>query len=163
MRRDKTLLDYEKSRQKLILKQLGGEIKEIKGSTCYVKFNLEDLDIVYVYHINLEKKYYLKRVEPYPLMAGIYESEQDVIEIIKIDLEQFKNAKKSKKFSRFIDINRKMHLMARKFDDLYLYYNVSGLNTERIKNKIQELDQLIEEIRKESKRVFFKKDPDVLK
>ncbi|MEC9488512.1 MAG: hypothetical protein UMV23_03400 [Halanaerobium sp.] len=163
MRKKKRMLDYEKSRHKIILKQLGGQVEELKGSSCYVKFNLDGLEIVYLYHINLEKKFFLKRVEPYPLGAGIYESEDDVIDIIKIDLEQFKNAMKSKKFNKFIEINRELNNTVRKFDDLYLYYNVSGVNTEKIRQKIMEVDQLIDETREESKRVFFKKDPDVLK
>lgn len=86
---------------------MGAKVEVIRGVMHYVCFEIEDTAIEYVYHINKESKYFLQRRAPYPLFAGIYESEEDVIYIIQQDIAQFKNAKNSKKFNEFVGTSKK--------------------------------------------------------
>lgn len=144
------------------LKQLGAQVEVIRGIMHYVKFEIEDVKVKYVYHINKKGKYFLERCSPYPLNVGTYETQDDVIETIKHDISQIKNARNSKKFKKFIDLNKKVSDILRNFEDLYLYYNVSRVQVEKIATTIDDLQTLIHETKDMSERVYFDKDPDSL-
>ena len=58
--------------------------------------HIADFKLSYVYNINKSNRYFLERLKPYPLPLKEYESEEDVIETIRLDLEHFQNAAHSK-------------------------------------------------------------------
>ncbi|KGG81344.1 hypothetical protein [Caloranaerobacter azorensis] len=152
----------EINRHDMILTQMGAKIKIINSYMCYVTFDLDGTEVSYVYNVNKKNKYFLERIEPYPEHAGTFKCEEDVIETIKIDIEQFKNAKKSRVFDLFVDINKEMNKTIRNFEDLYLYYNVPREYANSIKSKIQEIQDIIKTAKENCERVYFKKDPDTL-
>ncbi|MFZ5967059.1 MAG: hypothetical protein ACOYVK_07775 [Bacillota bacterium] len=156
-------LGVEKEIHNIKLKQMGGEVEVLRGFLHYVRFQIDDTVIKYVYHLNKKDKFFLQRRAPYPLNIGTYESEEDVINIIAHDIAQIKNAKNSKKFDKFIEINKSISTILRNFEDLYLYYNISRSQTEKIETVINELQTLIFETKEQSQRVYFDKDPDSLK
>ena len=152
----------ELNMQEMILRQMGADVEVINSYMCYVKFYVEGTKISYVYNVHKKNKYFLERIEPYSQVAGTFNCEEDVVEIIKIDLEQFKIAKKSKVFDYLVDINKEITNVSREFEDLYLYYNVHKEHREAIMDKIKEIHNIIIDAKKENERVFFKKDPDAL-
>lgn len=152
-------INAEIDKQKMILKQMGAKVEVINSFMCYVSLDIEGVEVKYCYNVNKKGDYFLERIEPYPEAAGTFKTEQDVIDSIKIDVEQFKNAKKSHVFSLFIDINREMSKTVREFEDLYLYYNVPHNYAKEIKGKIEEIHSLIAQAKDESQRVYFKSDP----
>lgn len=158
----KQFLDLEKDIHELKLRQMGAEVEDIRGIMHYVCFKLDGTSVKYVYHINKKGKYFLQRRSPYPLNVGTFESKEDVINIIQHDLAQMKNAKKSKKFDKFIEINQSLSTTMRNFEDLFLYYNVSRTQTEKLEEALQQFKSLILETRDMSERVYFEKDPDTL-
>ena len=101
-------------------------------------------------------------MQPYPLALKEFENESDVIEIIAIDLEQFKNAIRSHQSGEFIDCGRNIIKVTKKFEDLYLYYNISHDNMEKLMGKLDEFENVIKEIKSESERLYFKKEPENL-
>lgn len=147
------------SKQKMILKQLGAKVDVINSFMCYITFDIDGTEISFSYNVNKKNKYFLERIKPYPEVAGTFSTEEDVIETIKNDIEQFKNAKKCNVFPLFIGINREMSKTVREFENLYLYYNVPHHYAEEIKEKIDEIHNLIAKAKKESERVYFKTDP----
>ncbi|MFZ5969028.1 MAG: hypothetical protein ACOYVK_17875 [Bacillota bacterium] len=156
----KKFMNVERNIHEIKLRQMGAEVQVIRGIMHYVRFNLDGTIVEYVYHINNKDNYFLQRRSPYPLNVGIYESHDDVINIIQHDIAQMLNAKKSKKFDKFIEINRTLCNIERNFEDLYLYYNIPGVQAGKIEEKIAELKTLILETQKISERVYFDKDPD---
>jgi hypothetical protein len=97
------------------LLQLGANVQVVSGKLIYVKFVLSnDVEVAYVYNINKHNKYFLERLKPYKLPIREFDSAADVIEIIKIDVEQFKNACNSHKIKSFISINKDLHQRTRK-------------------------------------------------
>ncbi|MTI47617.1 hypothetical protein [Sporosalibacterium faouarense] len=152
----------EIDKQKFLLKQMGAQVEVINSFMCYVTFNVKNTEIAYCYNVNKKGDYFLERIKPYPEVAGTFKSEEDVINIIYTDIEQFKNATESHDFSLFIDINKKVSKSVREFEDLYLYYNVPHEYTEEIKKKIDEIQKLIKKAKSESKRVYFKTEPKAL-
>ncbi len=145
------------------LRQLGAKVISIQGIMFYVKFKIKDTKISYMYHVKTDNTYYLERIKPYFMCIGDYQSEEDVIDIIKIDLEQFRNAMNSKNFNEFIDVDQSITKLVRYFEDLYLYYNVSKDDLGTIKDEVGVILDKIMAIKGRSERVYHKKDPDSFK
>ncbi|MTI68206.1 MAG: hypothetical protein FH753_16625 [Firmicutes bacterium] len=142
------------------LRDLGCEVVSLQGVMFYVKYSLDDFKISYMYHSNTDNTYYLERIKPYVVSAGDLKSEEDVVNAIKIDIQQFKNAKNSKNFETFIEVDTELSKTVRSFEDLFLYYNISREDTELIKDEIDKVKSLLKEVKDRSKRVFYQKDPD---
>ncbi len=144
------------------IERLGGTITEIQDVMFYVNFDFENHSIVYLYHLTRDNAYTLKRIKPYTLYLGDFNDEEEIIDGIKIDIEQFKNAMKSKNYSYFINIDNDITKLARIFEDLFLYYNVNEESLNNINNEIKQMLHSINTIKEESERVYFDKEPDVL-
>lgn len=153
-------LKVEKDIHQIKLNQLGAEVKAIDGILHYVEYSAKGVHIKYAYHINDGGEYLLQRLEPYPISFGNYPTYDDVIDIIEHDILQMKNAEKSKKFFNFIKTNKKINKSLRAFDDLFLYYNVSHVQIEKIMQKIDELEEILQDTKNQSERVYFAKDPE---
>lgn len=144
------------------LKKLGANIIDIQGVMSLVKFNIEGTNITYIYHLNEDNSFFLERIKPYAMPVGDYQSEEEVVDVIKVDTEQFRNAMRSHNFSKFIEIDYNIAKMVRLFEDLYLYYNIKKEDLEILDNEIHLLLDIIKKIKAGSERVYFKKEPDVL-
>lgn len=146
----------------MMLRQLGADVISFHGLQCYVKFIVQGVEISYTYNINAKQKYFLQRIKPYPMNAGVFENVNDVVNSIKIDYEQFKNAIKSGNFQKFIDINRSAIEAARNLEDLFLYYNVSPDKLEELKTQIDGIREKILKCAQNSPRIYFEKEPESL-
>lgn len=150
------------NQHEMVLKQMGGEVLQLPSKCCYVRFQIGDFRLSYVYNINKSNRYFLERLKPYPLPLKEYENEEDVIETIKVDLEQFKNAANSKNIDSFIKINQELNQTAKAFEDLFLYFNVEKFHAESILNKIQEIKDEIKKTAEESEMIYNKSIPNYL-
>jgi len=157
------LVNVEQDMHCLLLRQMGAKVEIIRGVVCYVRFHIGDTVVKYAYNINKKGRYFLQRRAPYPLSVGTFDSEEDIISIIKHDVAQFKNAQNSKMFDKFVQTSQEIHTMLKQFDDLYLYYNIPSIQFEKFEKIVGELHGLIIETRDMSERVYFDKDPDSLK
>jgi aspartate carbamoyltransferase catalytic subunit len=156
------MLEAELSLQTMELRQMGADVSVVNSKMCYVKFVVNEVEVEYVYNINKKGNYFLERIKPYPLPIKEFQDESDVISIIKIDLEQFENASLSSNINTFININRKLHRTIKKFEDLFLYYNIPENHVMEIMSKLIEIDGHIDEIKVKSDLVYKKKQPDNL-
>lgn len=145
------------------LRKLGAKVISIQGIMFYVKFKIKNTKLSYMYHIKTDNTYYLERIKPYFMTIGDFNSEEDIIDIIKIDLEQFKNAMNSKNFNDFIEVDKSLTKLVRYFEDLFLYYNVSKDDINTVQKEVNHLLEKIVDIKEKSQRIYHKKDPDVLK
>lgn len=153
-------INSEASQHEMKLTQMGAQVRQINGKMHYVKFEVGNVQVAYVYNINSKNKYFLERVKPYPLPIKEFDNEDDVLQIIEIDIKQFQNACCSRNIDDFIKINQELNLTIKEFEDLFLYYNVPEIETEIIMNKISEIHKEIYKTKQSSKRVFFEKDPE---
>ncbi|SKA79417.1 hypothetical protein SAMN05443428_10358 [Caloramator quimbayensis] len=155
-------IDVKETMQEMMLRQMGAEVTCFLGKQCFVKFNINGYEITYTYNINLKNKYFLQRIKPYPMSAGVFENLKDVVEMIQIDVEQFTNVIKSGKFDKFLEINTKILEAARNLEDLFLYYKVDEAVFDVLLNQIDIVKKKISENAISDKRVYFKKDPETL-
>ena len=148
-------IDIQKNMHLIKLQQLGANVEVIEGVMHFIRFEVEDTTIKYVYHINDKGFYFLQRRAPYPLNFGTYSSQDNVIQVIQDDIAQMRNAKRSKKFEEFIAINQAITSTASDFENLFLYYNVPGTEARKIEKKMAEFRELLQETKKISKRINF--------
>lgn len=156
------LINAEALEHSMKLQQMGGKVNIINSKLCYVDFDISGFNLQYVYNINKKGNYFIERIKPYPLALKEFESENDVIDIISIDLEQFRNAIKSHHSGEFVDTGRNIVNVLKKFEDLYLYYNISTDHMKELMDKLKTFEGFIESVKSESERLYFKKEPDHL-
>lgn len=144
------------------LRSLGARVLDIQGIMFYVKFKINDYKISYIYHLNPDNTYFLERVKPYSMVVGDFNTEEDIVDVIRVDIEQFKNAMNSHNFSKFIEVDNNISKLVRIFEDLYLYYNIKSEDIEDINKELKKTLTIIKGIKSHSDRVYFKKDPDLL-
>lgn len=151
------LLNHEYVKEEL--EKMGARVIDVHGIMYMVKFLIRDIKINYIYHINPDNTFFLERTKPYVIPMGDFDTEEDILEIIKIDFEQFKMAMHSSNFQEFIEIDTSITKLVRTFEDLFLYYNVSKDNLDEIRGKTEEVLEKIHEVKDSSERVYFKKEP----
>ncbi len=157
------MISSEATQHSMKLTQMGATVKQVNGKLCYVSFDLGYITLEYAYNINAKGKYFLERIKPYPLPIKAYDKEDDVIDIIEIDVEQFRNAVNSSHVNEFISISNKLHETIKKFEDLFLYYNVSAERVEQLFSDVEKINDTIIETKAKSVRVYTKKEPETLK
>lgn len=156
------LMNAEVMEHTMRLRQMGADVKVINSKMCFVIFSLSEFEVAYCYNVNKKGKYFLERIKPYPLALREFEKEQDVIDIIEIDLEQFKNASQSHNIDEFIEINNRLNTSLRKFEDLFLYYNVPKEEMDIILDSLKQIDAEIDKTKETAERLYYKKNPDNL-
>ncbi len=155
-------IDAEVTQHTMKFQQMGAKVQVINSKLCYINFDLSGFKIQYVYNVNKKGNYFLERIKPYPLPLKEFESEQDIVDIVEIDVEQFKNALKSHNIEGFINISRSLNITLKKFEDLFLYYNIPGSEIDNIVNKLAEFEKEIDDLKLKSERLYFKKEPENL-
>lgn len=148
--------------QEMRLRQLGGKVNQVNGKMCYITFDIAGLQVEYVYNLNSKGHYFLERIKPYPMPVKVYEDESKIVEIIDIDLEQFRAASKSHNMEKFIALGNKFNETAKRFEDLFLYYNVPAETLDALFNKLVESNDIIDACKETASRIYFKKEPDNL-
>lgn len=156
-------INAEIMQQSMKLKQMGADVTVINSKLCYISFDVSGFKVSYVYNVNKKNRYFLERIKPYPLPLREFESEDDVIDIINIDLEQFRNAIKSHNIDQFIALARKLDLVFHKFEDLFLYYNLPEEETKRLFNEILTFEKDMDTIKENVERICYDKEPEFLK
>ncbi|MDD3478722.1 MAG: hypothetical protein PHP32_07585 [Candidatus Izemoplasmatales bacterium] len=145
------------------LVQMGADVTVVSSQMVYVSFEITpEIKVSYVYNINKKNRYYLERIKPYPIAVKEFESADDICNIIKIDVEQFKNAVCSHNIQDFIQINADLHDTILQFEDLFLYYNVDHDSVDEIKNLLAEMRKTIKKALAKDERVYFGKEPEHL-
>ena len=162
MSRARKFINAEEMVHSMKLRQMGGDLTVINSKLCYVKFNINGIELKYEYNLNKHNKFFLERIKPYPRPIKEYNTEDDVIEVIKIDIEQFNNVKSKEKLLEFIDISNYMNKIIAKYEDLFLYYDVGEQSLLDIKETVDDIGKQIEHTKSTCERIFHKKDPESL-
>ena len=142
------------SKHTLKLQQMGAKVDVINSTLCYVNFDICGFGLQYVYNVNKKGNYFLERTKPYPLAISEFDSEKDVVKLIRADVDKFRNALKCHHIDSFITIARQINKTFISFEDTFLNYNIPGEKVEKIYKKIQALELEIEIIRDNAKALF---------
>ncbi len=143
----------EVSENTIKLQQLGAKVQVINSTMCYVNFELDGLTLQYVYNLNRRGNYFLERTKPYPLAIAEFNSENDLVRLIKSDLQKFKNALELPHIEKYITIAKLISTTFSSFEDTFLNYNIPDEKVDKIYKKILALNMEIEVIQDLAKQV----------
>ena len=143
----------EVSQHTIKLQQIGATVQVVNSTLCYVRFNLDGLELEYVYNVNKDGNYFLERIKPYPLVIEEFDTEHDVVKLIESDINKFKNAQKSRHADRFISIAKQISKTFSTFEDTFLNYNIPTEKVDKIYKKILALEFEIDMIREIAKGI----------
>ncbi len=133
------------------------EIRKINGILYFIEFDIdEDLKVLYTYNINAKNRYYLQRMKPYPIPAGTFDKEYEIVEFIKKDIQKFKNAKNSHNFEKFLSLTKKVNTIYEDMEALFLNYNVDKDDLVNLENNLDNMNKLFEEVEKKSMKIDIK-------
>lgn len=155
-------ISAEAMEQEMKLVQMGAKVTQINGKLCFVQFKIGGVDVEYVYNLNGKGQFFLERIKPYPLPLRPFDDESKVVEIIDIDLEQFRQAACSTHMPQFIQLGKQFHETAKRFEDLFLYYNVPDKAIMALQDVLIQANEIIDQCKTDSDRLYFRKDPDNL-
>lgn len=135
------------------LTQLGAKITILPNKTCYIKFNLKNIVISYVYIATKHDKYFLTRIKPYSMPMDEVDSEHQLIAIIIQDIQLFENAIKSSNIKNFLKINNQNFKNSKLLENLFLHYNVDKKTLDEINSKLLEIEDIINNSKKSSNKI----------
>ena len=150
----RSIVNAEVSQHTMKLQQLGAKVNVINSTLCYVNFDISGFVLQYVYNVNYKGNYFLERTKPYPLALQEFSNEQDVVELIKKDVDKFRNALKCHHIDEFVTMARDINHTFRSFEETFLNYNIPGEKVQKIYKKIQALGLEIEIIQDNAKALF---------
>lgn len=147
------VLSAEQDNIDMLLTQMGAKVKSIHGLVCFVHFYIDDTEIFYVYNINAKNQYYLQKVLPYSVGAGVFTKPSEIINYIKRDISYYKTASKSSMFEEFIDINLGLHGAIHKMEDTFMNYNVPHDKMDEIVTKIEEINHILKKVQEKEEPI----------
>ena len=131
----------------MLLRQMGADVKQINGLTCFVRFDLDGTELMYVYNLNADDAYYLQRVKPYPMSAGVFPDAAGIAEYIQKDLRAFRTAVKSNCFDSFVNANQRLLAISRELEEAFLYHKIPERYCSAVNGGLDELEQTLRDIR----------------
>ena len=96
----------------------------------------------------MKEKIYLQRIEPYPIRHIKFESVDHIIEFVKNDVKQFRNATNSSNFDLFLEIANKIYQIDTDVEHFFLNHNVDTEDLEYIDHKLGRVLHKIEHSKK---------------
>ena len=144
----------------MLLKQLGADVVQINGLVCFVRFWVGKEELLYVYNLNADNRYYLQRAKPYPMSAGVFPTADAIVEHIGNDLRAFQNAMRSGHYAEFVELNRRIVALAQGFERAFLRFNIGSDCFETAGQDIARLEQLLAEMETSARPLAPPLEPD---
>ena len=132
----------------MMVKQLGAtNVKNMPAHINIYEFVINDeLTIKYMLDLRRDHAMYLRRVNPYPMLLGKFYGETDVVEFISRDISKFKNASKTDKFSKFLELTDNLTQFNREIEQLFLNRKVPTAAYEEFSEEMERVRTTIEQI-----------------
>lgn len=132
----------------MMVKQLGAtNVKNMPAHINIYEFAINDeLTIKYMLDLRRDHAMYLRRVNPYPMLLGKFYGETDVVEFISRDISKFKNASKTDKFSKFLELADNLTQFNREIEQLFLNRKVPTAAFEEFSEEMERVRTTIEQI-----------------
>lgn len=151
------IVSSQQDQIEMVLKQMGAQVTSIHGLLCYVKIEIGGNTVSYVYNINAKDQYFLQRIMPYPLGAGVFSTQKEVLAYIKQDIKQFKNAVKSSVFQKYVDVNYKTHITSHELENVFFNYNVPLEKMDTINQLLDQIQVVMKDIKETCPKIELKK------
>lgn len=140
------IISAEQDNIDMQLTQMGAKVKSIHGLVCFVRFHMNDTDIFYVYNINAKDQYYLQKVLPYPVGAGVFTKPAEIIDYIKKDISSYKIASKEPLFKDFVNVNLELDQTIHNMEETYMNFDIPKEKLKEIAGKVEQINNLLKEV-----------------
>ena len=147
------IVSAEQTSLDMALTQIGAKVTSIHGLLCFVRYYIDDTELYYVYNINAKNQYYLQRVLPYPVGAGVFAKPDDIVEYIKNDIKQFENASNSSNFEEFIETTQRTHQTVHAIEEVFINYNVPLEKMQEIDTELSNITNILDDIKNKCVRI----------
>lgn len=140
----------------MMMKQLGAtSIKNMPAHINVYEFEVNgQLAIKYMLDLRRDHAMYLRRVNPYPMLLGKFYGETDVVEFIRRDISKFKNASKTDKFSKFLELADNLTQFNREIEQLFLNRKVPTAAFEEFSEEMEHIRATIEQIARDCPMLY---------
>ena len=140
----------------MMMKQLGAtSIKNMPAHINVYEFEISgQLAIKYMLDLRRDHAMYLRRVNPYPMLLGKFYGETDVVEFIRRDISKFKNASKTDKFSKFLELADNLTQFNREIEQLFLNRKVPTAAFEEFSEEMEHIRATIEQIARDCPMLY---------
>ena len=140
----------------MMAKQMGAV--HIKSDPAYINiYTFEiapDFRIKYMLDLRRGKGMYLHRVSPYPIMLGQFYGETDIIDYMKRDLQKFRRAYESDKFSSFLELTEDLTQFNRQIEQLFLNRKVPEAAFRELADEMKSVHATIEQMAEECPMLY---------
>jgi hypothetical protein len=142
----------------MLLRQMGADVKDMHGLICLVRFPAEDGEVTYVYTLNAEDEYYLQRVAPCPMSAGVFPSADAIAAFIQSDVRAFQNAAQCGRYPAFVALSSRLTALARALEDAFLRCDVPGDYLDEAEEDVDALEKRLAEMKENALFLFSEKE-----
>ena len=126
----------------MLLRQMGADVTQINGLVCFVRFHIGDTELFYVYNLNDDDAYYLQRVKPYPMSAGVFADAAQIADYIQRDVNAFRGATENADFTAYVETNRRLAALIKTLEDAYMGPGLPDAAVERVNECLTALEHL---------------------
>lgn len=140
----------QQDKMEMVLKQMGAKVESIHGILGYVKIEIGGVEVSYVYNVNNKNLFYLQRVLPYPLGAGTFSTQNEVVDYIRKDIKLFQAASESPTYHMYVDVNYRTHRLSHDLEELFLNYDIPVDEMELLDKEISEIKATIERVKRDA-------------
>ncbi|WP_314020563.1 hypothetical protein [Mogibacterium diversum] len=140
----------------MMMKQLGAtSIKNMPAHINVYEFDINgELTIKYMLDLRRDHAMYLRRVTPYPMLLGVFYGETDVVDFIKRDIAKFRNASKTDKFNKFLELADGLTQFNREIEQLFLNRKVPTAAFEEFSEEMERIRATIEQIARDCPMLY---------
>lgn len=141
----------------IVLRQAGADsIQTHLAHINLVSFQIApDVKVAYVYEIKENGEIYLERTSPYPMLMGRMYDENALIEMVKNDVESFRNAYNSRNYDTYLQLVKSHLRFQWAAEDLFMNHNVDGDDLDDLHSAYERLHQLLDEVKGRSEKIKF--------
>lgn len=147
------------------LRDAGCTVDEIDNDLVYVKYYIHpdsnpDLQfkLKYTYHRDNHGGFFIDRIKPYSLPLGGFGTEEEIVNFILSDIELFRNAVNSNKFSEFVTLGNMIEKFKHSFEAFFLYKNVEAGDFDFISKEVSVIIDKIMELSDKRKDIILRKE-----
>ena len=140
----------------MMMKQLGAtSIKNMPAHINVYEFDINgELTIKYMLDLRRDHAMYLRRVTPYPMLLGVFYGETDVVDFIKRDIAKFRNASKTDKLNKFLELADGLTQFNREIEQLFLNRKVPTAAFEEFSEEMEHIRATIEQIARDCPMLY---------
>ena len=134
----------------MLLRQQGAKtVKVVPAKMTTVEFEINECTkITYMYEMTDKGDVYLQRVKPYPMNMGVLSADDELVNNIAFDIQNFSRACQSDNYLKYLELANQIGDIERELEDMFLMNDIKAEQMDEIHNAMNDLHEEINRIYK---------------